>query len=81
MKWFDLFVLENDSDARSCAEAGVFDFTLFALECENCTMAIGPTGDDGFIPVAIVSDQTGSAWPICVDCAAPMIFPGDWFDR
>jgi len=81
VKWFDLFVLETHDDVSSCAESGIFDFSLFDLECENCSMSVGPTHDEGFIPVAIVSDQIGSAWPICVDCAAPMIFPGDWFDR
>lgn len=77
---FDMFVLESQEDVQTCANTGVFDLALYDLECENCSMAVGPAGDL-FIPVAVVSDQRGASWAICVDCAAPMIFPGDWFER
>ena len=80
MQIFDLFVIETPGDARECASAGIFDFTLFDMECENCSMALGPT-TDAFIPVAIVSDATGMSWPVCIDCASSLIFPGAWFDR
>lgn len=81
VQMFDMFVLETYEDAQTCANAGVLDIVLFELECENCSMSVGPAPGDLFIPVAIVTDQRGVSWPICVDCAAPMIFPGDWYER
>jgi hypothetical protein len=77
---FDLFIVETPADALECASAGIFDITLYDMECENCAMAIGPTFD-GFVPIVVVTDLTGtsqSTWATCVDCAVPLIFPGDW---
>jgi len=73
-----MFIVETPADAQTCALAGVFDFTLFDMECENCSMAIGPVYDT-FIPAAIISDAAGMSWPVCIDCASSLIFPRAWF--
>ena len=73
-----MFVIETPADARECASAGIFDLTIDDTECENCSMAIGVTFD-AFVPIAIVSDSSGMCWPICIDCATPLIFPSSWF--
>lgn len=77
MQIFDLFIVEGPADALECASAGIFDLTLYNMECENCAMAIGPTFD-AFVPVVVVTDLAGGTWATCVDCASPLIFPGDW---
>ena len=77
MQVFDLFVIENPADALECASAGIFDLELFTMECENCMMDVGPTYD-AFVPVVLVTDMSGGSWVTCVDCAVPLIFPGDW---
>lgn len=80
MKVFDLYVVETPADAHTCALAGVFDFTLFDMECENCAMAVGAV-EDAWIPSGVVSSSDGTSWVVCVDCIAPMIFPGAWSER
>lgn len=73
-----MFIVESPDDARLCASSGIFDFALFETECQNCAIAIGPLFDV-WVPTAVVSDQLGRSWPMCIDCASPMIFPGEWF--
>lgn len=80
MKAFDLFIVETPADARVCAITGVFDYTLFNMECENCSMAVGPV-DDAWIPSGVVSGLDGTAWVVCVDCLSSVIFPGAWAER
>jgi hypothetical protein len=80
VKAFDMYIVETPADARVCATAGVFDFTLFDMECENCAMALGPV-DDAWIPTAVVSDSDGASWVVCVDCVSSVIFPGEWAAR
>lgn len=81
MQLFDMFIVETPADARVCALTGVFDIALDRLECENCSMAVGVVADN-FIPVAIITElSSNSVWPVCVDCATPIVFPGDWRER
>lgn len=80
MNRYDLYLVEDLADAANCERHGVFDFTIGGTECENCAMAIGPL-DSTFVPCAVLhaQDDTDSAkWPICLDCIAPLIFPGMW---
>jgi hypothetical protein len=74
---YGLFLIETPEDAALCEESGIYEFLLDEIECENCAMAIGPLAD-AFVPCAVLSGSAGEAWPVCVDCIAPMIFPGDW---
>lgn len=84
MKSYDLYMIESVEDALKSANAGIFDFRIGATECENCGMSIGPL-DDVFIPCAVLYGTKRSfldeeVWPICIDCIAPLIFPGLWVD-
>jgi hypothetical protein len=78
---YDLYIVEDAADAAECERHGVFDFVIGATECENCAMAIGPL-DDVFVPCAIIHDAEllleAQSWPVCLDCVAPLIFPGLW---
>lgn len=80
MKAFDLYIIETPDDARIAAVSGVFDYTLFDMECENCAMALGPV-DNMWIPSGVVMRTDGAAWVVCIDCLAPVLFPGAWADR
>ena len=80
MNTYDLYLVEDSADAANCERHGVYDFVIGGTECENCAMAIGPL-DDVFVPCAVLQtrDKIESAsWPICLDCVAPLIFPGMW---
>lgn len=84
MNSYDLYVVEDAADAAECERHGVFDFVIGHTECENCAMAIGPL-DDAFVPCVVLLDSEfiheTNSWPICLDCAAPLIFPGEWQGR
>lgn len=79
---FALVVLETVEDAAQVTSAGIFNFPDENAECTNCGMVIGSIPNDNFLPCAVIVDNTAededNAWPICIDCAAPLIFPGDW---
>lgn len=76
---FGLIVVETAEDAEQTLSAGAFDFSFEKAECANCGMVIGSIPNDNFLPCAVIfSSDTGDAWQVCFDCAAPLIFPGDW---
>jgi hypothetical protein len=75
---FSIHVLESDEDAAQAKSDGVFNFLYEVPECTNCGMIIGLIPNGVFLPCAILVDQDSVSWPVCIDCAAPLIFPGDW---
>jgi len=83
VKSFDLYVIETAEDALKSANAGVYDFVIGDTECENCGLSVGPL-DDVFVPCAVLYGSAAlleeEVWPICIDCIAPLIFPGLWVD-
>lgn len=80
MNIYDLYVVEDPGDALNCASSGIFDFVIGETECENCGMSIGPL-DEVFVPCAVIHEGDSlqpQSWPVCLDCVAPLIFPGEW---
>ena len=75
---FAIHVLESNEDADQARSDGVFDFSYEEPECTNCGMVIGPLPNGVFLPCAILVDEDSIAWAVCIDCASPLIFPGDW---
>lgn len=72
----DVFVIENAEDAIAAAHSEIYDFIIDATECQNCSMMIGPLGED-FIQCVVVHIGDDSSWPICIDCATPILFPNE----
>lgn len=76
-----LYVIEDFDDAISAIRSDVFDFTVNDTECENCGMMIGPLGED-FLPCVVIVDTDrdliDDRWSICLDCAAPLLYPNEW---
>ena len=75
---YSMYVIE---DAEQCVLAGkkeIYDFTINGTECQNCLMAVGPY-DDVFLPcVILVGHNEDEAWPVCIECAAPLLYPREW---
>lgn len=83
MMHLELVVVESVRDAVIAGQLDVFHFEINDTECENCGMMIGPVLDE-FFPCVLVQnpddeDEEGAAdtWPVCIDCAAAIIFPGE----
>jgi hypothetical protein len=75
---YEMLILEEPDDAIRVATSGLFDFTIGDTECENCGILVGPC-EDTYIPCALLVDnEDEEAWPICIDCAFPSLFPGFW---
>lgn len=75
---YELIILEDPEDAIKVAESGLFDFVINDTECENCGILVGPAAE-AYLPCALMVDNEGEeAWPICIDCAFPSVFPGFW---
>lgn len=81
MVHFALYVIEDSHDAIVAGQSEIFDFVIDDTECENCGMVIGPSADE-FFPCVVIVDTNDSLqddrWPICLDCAAPLIYPNEW---
>lgn len=81
MVHYALYVIEDSADAIAAAHADVYDFVIDGTECENCGLVIGPS-DDEFFPCVVIVDVENEIvddrWPICLDCAAPLIYPNEW---
>jgi hypothetical protein len=73
----DLFVIEDAKDAIIAAQSDIFDFIIDGTECENCGMMLGPLGED-FVSCVVVHSGGQDSWPICIDCATPMLFPNEF---
>lgn len=72
-----MYTIETAEDARIAAELGQLDLVIDGSSCEHCGMVIGPSHDE-FFPCVIVShDAEDIAWPLCLDCASPAIFPDE----
>jgi hypothetical protein len=76
-----LYVIEDPEDAILAGKNDVYDFVIDHSECENCGMVIGPSLDT-FFPCVVVVDTDDrldvDRWAICLDCAAPLVYPNEW---
>lgn len=76
-----LYVIEDAEDALLAERRDVFEFTINGTDCENCGMVIGPSIDT-FFPCVVIVDTDDKLdvdrWAICLDCAAPLIYPNEW---
>lgn len=74
---FSMYTVDSVDDARHVAELGTVDLIINGSQCENCGMSIGPSLDEFFPCVVIHHETEDLAWPICLDCASPAIFPDE----
>lgn len=72
----DLFVIESAEDAIVSSFNEIYDFIIDGTECQNCSLMIGPLGED-FIPCVVIHAGDSNSWPICIDCATPLLFPNE----
>jgi hypothetical protein len=73
---FSALLIETIADATICSQGEVYDFMYEESECENCGMVVGPIEEE-FFPCLVVVDQESISWLICVECAFPMLHPGE----
>lgn len=76
-----VFVIETVDDMVELAETEIFDFTIDGDECANCGMVLGIIStEDTIIPCIVVAVEASALdpWPICLDCAAPLLYPQEW---
>lgn len=76
-----LYVVEDVEDAALAERNEIFEFIIDGSECENCGMVIGPSLDQ-FFPCVVIVDTDEKldvdSWAICIDCAAPLMYPNEW---
>lgn len=77
-----LYVIETVDDAILAERHDIFEFVVNGSECENCGIVIGPSYDV-FFPCVVIVDTDDKldddSWAICIDCAAPLMYPNEWF--
>lgn len=74
---FSMYTVETSEDAKLAAEMGGTDLLINGSQCENCGMTIGPSFDEFFPCVIVCHDAEEETWPVCIDCAAYVIFPDE----
>ena len=77
MMSYSMYTIETVDDARIAAETGLLDLVIDGSRCENCGMVIGPSQDEFFPLVVICHDAEDEAWPVCIECSSPIIFPDE----
>jgi len=75
-----VYIVESFEDILELSTAGIYDFSPDLDECANCGMVVALVGGlDQVLPCVVVSGLTsGEAWPCCLDCASPLLYPNDW---
>jgi hypothetical protein len=73
-----MYVIEDIEDAARAEAADVFSFIIDETECIHCGMVVGPIFDKFFPCVVVVASGPADSWPLCFECAGPLIFPRDW---
>lgn len=76
-----VYVIEDVQDAATAGRNDIYDFVIDDTECESCGIVVGPSRDEFFPCVVIVDvDEVlgADAWPVCIDCAAPLVYPTEW---
>ena len=76
-----VFVIESVEDMVELAEDEIYEFVIDGDECANCGMILGIIStEDMIIPCIVVSVEISALdpWTICLDCAAPLLYPQEW---
>jgi hypothetical protein len=70
----ELYVIEDAEDALIAGREGIYDFIIDGSECHNCSMVLGPI-EDIFLACVVITSPSQQAWPLCIECAYPLLFP------
>lgn len=73
-----MYVIEDVQDAARAEAADVYAFVIDEDECIHCGMVVGPFADKFFPCVIVVASSPDDSWPLCFECAAPLLFPREW---
>ena len=76
-----VFVIETIEDILELAHEEIYDFSIDGDECANCGMILGILStEDTIIPCIVVAVEASALdpWTICLDCAAPLLYPQEW---
>jgi hypothetical protein len=74
-----VYVVETLEDAIELGYEDIYDFTIDGDECSNCGMVIGVLSElDQILPCVIITGVNDIGWPICIDCASPLLYPAEW---
>lgn len=75
---YTMYVIEDVEHCIIAANKDIYDFVIDDEECKNCGMVVGPYDDMFFPCVILVGEEEEESWPICVECAAPLLYPREW---
>lgn len=76
----EVYIVESFEDVLELVEDGVYDFLINGDECVSCGMVIGVISEEeSIIPcvVAMAVDLAEVPWTVCLECAAPLIYPSE----
>lgn len=73
-----MYVIEDIDDAIRAEEHEIYSFIIDEEECTNCGLVLGPHDRTFFPCVVVVGLGEEDAWPLCLDCAGPLLAPKEW---
>lgn len=73
-----MYVIEDVQDAAKAEAADVYTFVIDETDCIHCGMVVGPISDKFFPCVIVVASRPDDSWPLCFECAAPLLYPREW---
>lgn len=77
----EVYIVESFEDVLELVEEDVYDFMINGDECISCGMMVGViTEEESVIPcvVAMAAGLAEVPWTVCLECAAPVIYPSEF---
>jgi hypothetical protein len=81
MYHIELHGIESMDDIRSATESGLLDekTKVHTYECADCDKQIGNVS--GSLVPFVIAFEDEEFWTVCMECAAPIVDPGDQTDE
>lgn len=74
MQHLEIHVLETETDIDLALQSGILTVDqLGHTECSECSSGVAYSGEAGFEPFLVVINEHDQDWPVCLDCASPVL--------
>lgn len=74
MQHLEIHVIETETDIDLSLQAGILTVDqLGHTQCVECATGVAYSGEEGFAAFAVVINEKNQDWPLCMQCAGPIV--------
>lgn len=75
MQHLEIHLIETEEDLDLALQSGILNISQADYtECVDCATEVGHAASDGFEPFAVIINEHDQDWPVCTECAAPVLY-------